>query len=135
MNETNIKITERNDNIPPEKSILAKGDTLKYRKDLPYYDKKGRIWDIEVEFSYPADNHSAIETILALFTSSYISKSKEALKHWVEQFCFNHPGIEARYTGYEDIEGQSNSLCSAGLGDIYKGHWNLRQWLEGTSKF
>lgn len=90
MKEVDIEVVEK--------------DFAKYRSDLPYYDKKGRLRHLEVEFKYPADS---AETSLCsighvLIASCDIPKSKEALKHKVEQFCFNNTGIEAEYTGYED---------------------------------
>lgn len=83
---------------------VAKEDFAKYRFDLPYHDIKGRLKHIEVEFKYPADSaETALCSIgCVLIATCNIPESKEALKHKVEQFCFNNPGIEVEYTGYED---------------------------------
>ena len=102
MKEEDIEIIEKDNNISPKDSILAKKDFAKRRADLPYFDVKNRIRHVEVEFSYPVEKEEIILRYICFNLPGAIPKSKEILKHRVEQFCFNNPGIEAKYTGYED---------------------------------
>ena len=103
MKEEDIEIVERDSNISPKDSILAKKDFAKRRTDLCYFDVKNRIRHVEVEFSYPVEEEEIVSGYYTYFNlPGSIPRSKEILKHQVEQFCFNNPGVEATYTGYED---------------------------------
>lgn len=97
MKEEDIEIIEKDNNISPKDSILAKEDLVKRRVDLSYF-RMGKVKHIEVEFSFPERLRGDMDSYVWI----NVPESKKALKHQVEQFCFNNPGIEAKYTGYED---------------------------------
>ena len=67
---------------------------------IHYKDPKGRIKNLEVEFSYPIEHEeTALVSIARWFFQDDIYRphiySKEELMHRVEQFLLNNPEIKA----------------------------------------